>query len=129
MMTTCQRSELVGTEWENNNLHPARPGTSIRYGNMEVETVEHIAQIGDCTASIVPDSFRTALISTNNIIKHGHTKTLSNFYTTIADTGGKYVLRLPRIPDTKEWRVLLRLLQRLADLRARFPLDHSTTTE
>ena len=101
MMTTCQRIELVGTEWEN-NLHPARPGTSIRYGNMEVETVEHITHISDFTASIVPDSFRTALISSNNIIKHGHTKTLSNFYTTIADTGGKYVLHLPRMPDTKE---------------------------
>ena len=116
-MTTCQRRELVGTEWEN-NLQPARPGTSIRYyGNMEVETVEHIAHIGDYTASIVPDSFRAALTST-----HSHTVTLSNSYTTIADTGGKYLLHLPRMPDTKEWRVPLRLLQRLSDLRAKFSL-------
>lgn len=69
---------------------------------MEVETVEHIAHRGDYTASIVPDSFRAALISTNDFITHSHTVTLSNFYTTIADTGGKYLLHLPRMPDTKE---------------------------
>ena len=114
-MTTCQRRELVGTEWEN-NLQPARPGTSIRYyGNMEVETVEHIAHIGDYTASIVPDSCRAALISTNDFITHSHTVCyLVQFL--------HHHRRHPRMPDTKEWRVALRLLQRLSDLRAKFPL-------
>ena len=122
MMTTCQRRELTGTEWAE-NLRPAKPGTSIRYGNLEIETVEQIAIIGDYVASIVPDSSRTALISTHDIVERGHTITLSKYYTTITDEGGKYILHLPRMRESKEWRVPIRLLQRLSDLRARYPLE------
>ena len=45
MMTTSPRRLLMGTIWQD-NIRPAPPGTSIRYGNMETEPVEEMANIG-----------------------------------------------------------------------------------
>ena len=73
MMTTVPRRLLLGTPWED-TIHPAaRPGTTIRYGNMETETVEDAARVGNYEASIVPDRFKTALLCVHDIVSTGHT--------------------------------------------------------
>jgi len=124
MMTTAPRRLLLtNPAWEN-NIHPAPPNTSIRYGNMEIEPVEELSSIGDYQISVVPNRFRTALVCVHDIVSAGHVVTFTNGETIISDLGGAYTLRIPRIPASREWRVPLHLLQRLTDLRAAHPLHH-----
>jgi hypothetical protein len=123
MMTTSPRRLLMGTIWQD-NIRPAPPGTSIRYGNMETEPVEEMATIGSYQASIVPDRFSTALVCVHDIVAAGHNVTFTNGDTIVTDIGSAYTLRIPRNPTSREWRVPLHILQRLTDLRAAHPLHH-----
>ena len=123
MMTTTPRRLLMGTIWQD-NIRPAPPGTSIRYGNMETEPVEEMATIGSYQASIVPDRFSTALVCVHDIVAAGHNVTFTNSETIVHDIGSAYTLRTPRNPVSREWRVPLHILQRLTDLRAAHPLHH-----
>ena len=123
MMTTSPRRLLMGTIWQD-NIRPAPPGTSIRYGNMETEPVEEMASIGSYQASIVPDRFSTALVCVHDIVATGHNVTFTNGETIVTDIGGAYTLRIPRNPASREWRVPLHILQRLTDLRAAHPIHH-----
>jgi hypothetical protein len=102
MMTTAPRRHLtINPEWED-IINPASPGTAIRYGNME-----------------------TALVCVHDIVSAaGHVVTFTNHETIISDVGGAYTLRIPRIPDSREWRVPLHLLQRLTDLRTEHSLHN-----
>jgi hypothetical protein len=55
MMTTATRRHLaIHRRWLE-NIRPATPGTSIRYGNMETEPVEEEGHIGSYQLSVVPD--------------------------------------------------------------------------
>jgi hypothetical protein len=124
MMTTAPRRHLtINPEWEA-NIRPAPPGTAIRYGNMETEPVEEVSHIGSYPLSIVPNRYRTALVCVHDIVSAGHVVTFTNHETIISDVGGAYTLRIPRIPDSREWRVPLHLLQRLTDLRTEHPLHN-----
>ena len=123
MMTTTPRRLLMGTIWQD-NIRPAPPGTSIRYGNMETEPVEEMATIGSYQASIVPDRFSTALVCVHDIVAAGHNVTFTNSETIVHDIGSAYTLRTPRNPASREWRVPLHILQRLTDLRTAHPLHH-----
>ena len=120
MMTTSSRRLLMGAIWQD-NIRPAPPGTSIRYGNMETEPVEEMATIGSYQTSIVPDRFSTALVCVHDIVAAA---TFTNGDTIITDIGSAYTLRIPRNPTSREWRVPLHILQRLTDLRAAHPLHH-----
>jgi hypothetical protein len=111
----------MGTIWQD-NIRPAPPGTSIRYGNMETETVEEMASIGSYQASIVPDRFSTALVCVHDIVAAGHNVTFTDSESIVIDVGGAYTLHIPRNPASREWRAPLHLLQRLTDLRAAHPL-------
>ena len=124
MMTTSPRRLLLGTPWEQ-NIRPAPPGTSIRYGNMETEPVEEMAHIGSYQTSIVPDRFSTALVCVHDIVAAGHNVTFTNFDTIVTDIGSAYTLRIPRNPASREWRVPLHILQRLTDLRTAHPIRHA----
>jgi hypothetical protein len=122
MMTTAPRRHLtINPEWEA-NIRPAPPGTAIRYGNMETEPIEEVSHIGAYPLSIVPNRYRTALVCVHDIVSAGHITTFTNHETIVSDVGGAYTLRIPRIPDSREWRVPLHLLQRLTDLRTAHPL-------
>ena len=124
MMTTAPRRHLtINPEWEA-NIRPAPPGTAIRYGNMETEPVEEVSHIGSYPLSIVPNRYRTALVCVHDIVSAGHVVTFTNHETIVSDVGGAYTLRIPRIPDSREWRVPLHLLQRLTDLRTAHPLHN-----
>jgi hypothetical protein len=124
MMTTAPRRLLMTSpEWES-NIRPAPPGTAIRYGNMETEPVEETSHIGSYQLSIVPNRYRTALVCVHDIVASGHVVTFTNFEAIISDVGSAYTLRIPRVPDSREWRVPLHLLERLTELRASHPLHH-----
>ena len=124
MMTTAPRRLLMTSpEWES-NIRPAPPGTAIRFGNMETEPVEEVSHIGSYPLSIVPNRYRTALVCVHDIVAAGHVVTFTNQETIVSDVGSAYTLRIPRIPDSREWRVPLHLLERLTDLRATHPLHH-----
>jgi len=89
------------------NIHPAPPGTALRYGNMEVEHIEQISTIGTYQAQLFPDRHSTALVSTQDIITRGHVITFTDHRCIIEDAAGQYALRLPRIPVSREWRYYL----------------------
>ena len=79
MMTTAPRRLLtINPDWEA-NIHPAPPGTAIRYGNMETEPVEEVSHIGSYPLSIVPNRYRTALVCVHKIVPQAtwsHAQTL-----------------------------------------------------
>jgi hypothetical protein len=114
---------MTNPEWEH-NIRPAPPGTAIRYGNMETEPVEETSNIGSYPLSIVPNRYRTALVCVHDIVTAGHVVTFTNSETIISDIDAAYTLRIPRIPESREWRVPLHILQRLTDLRTSHPLQH-----
>ena len=123
MMTTVPRRLLLGTPWAD-NIRPAPPGTTIRYGNMETEPVEEIAHIGSYNTSLVPDRFSTALVCVHDIVSAGHTVTFTNLHTIISDTDSAYTVTIPRQPSSREWRVPLHILEQLTNLRSAHPLRH-----
>ena len=124
MMTTVPRRLLLGTQWED-NIRPAPPGTTIRYGNMETEVVEESAQIGSYNTSLVPDRFSTALVCVHDIVAAGHSVTFTNLQCIITDNDGAYTITTPRTPSSREWRAPLHILQRLTDLRTANPSRHA----
>jgi len=124
MMTTAPRRLLLGTPWAD-NIRPAPPGTTIRYGNMETEPVEEIAQIGSYDTSLVPDRFSTALVCVHDIVSAGHNVTFTNLHTIISDIDSAYTVTIPRQPHSREWRVPLHILQQLTNLRTAHPLRHA----
>eukprot|EP01036_Dinobryon_divergens_P061801 gene61801-biopygen28497 len=116
MMTTSPRRLLMGTIWQD-NIRPAPPGTSIRYGNMETEPVEEMATIGSYQASIVPDRFSTALVCVHNIVAAGHDVTFTNGDTIVTDIGSAARLyELPRSTITRVSRLHHRTGHLPADL-------------
>ena len=119
MIIAPRRLLMTNPEWEN-NIRPAPPGTAIRYGNF-AEPVEETSHISSYPLSIVPNRYRTALVCVHDIVTAGHVVTFTNAETIISDVDSAYTLRIPRIPDSREWRVPL---QRLTDLRTSHPLHH-----
>jgi len=93
MMTTVPRRLLLGTPWAD-NIRPAPPGTTIRYGNMETEPVEEIAQIGSYDTSF--DRFSTALVCVHDIVSAGHNVTFTDLHTIISDIESAYTVTIPR---------------------------------
>ena len=91
---------------------------------MEIDPVEEVSHIGSYPLSINPNRYRTALVCVHDIVSTGHVVTFINHELIISDVGGAYTLRIPRIPDSREWRVPLHLLQRLTDLRTEHPLHN-----
>jgi hypothetical protein len=118
MMTTIPRRLILGTKWEASIRAAATPGKTIRYGNMETESVEETTTIGDYMASLVPDRYSTALICVQDITMSGHTVIFTNTATIVVeDIGGRYSIHIPRTPTSREWRTPLNLLHRLTTLR------------
>ena len=92
MMTTATRRHLALHRRWLENIQPATPGTSIRYGNMETEPVEEQIHIGSYQLYVVPDRFRTALICVHEIVAAGHSVTFNQHNTIISDNGAAYTL-------------------------------------
>jgi hypothetical protein len=128
MMTTATRRHLAINHHWIENIRPAAPGTSIRYGNMETEPVEEQGYIGSYQLSVVPDRFRTALICVHDIVAAGHSVTFNQHNTVISDNGAAYTLRIHRDPTSREWRVPLTVLERLTQLRSTHPIHQLQPT-
>ena len=129
MMTTATRRHLSSHHHWIENIRPAAPGTSIRYGNMETEPVEEQGYIGSYQLSVVPDRFRTALICVHDIVAAGHSVTFNQHNTIISDNGAAYTLRIHRDPTSREWRVPLTVLERLTELRSMHPIRQLQPTQ
>ncbi len=55
------------------NHRDAPPGTAVKYGNGEIETIERLVDIGHYEVQITPDNCSTSLISMDQIVADGHT--------------------------------------------------------
>ena len=99
------------TTWHRNPLR--QHGDRTRGGNFVN---------GSYPLSIVPNRYRTALVCVHDIVTAGHVVTFINSETIISVVDSAYILRIPRIPKSREWRVPLHILQRLTDLRTRSPI-------
>jgi hypothetical protein len=118
------RRLILGTKWED-SIRAATPGTTIRYGNIETESVEETTTIGDYMASLVPDRYSTALICVHDITMSGHTVIFTNTATIVEDIGGRYYIHIPRTPTSREWRTPLNLLHRPTTLCHLQPLTET----
>jgi hypothetical protein len=67
------------------NHRDAPPGTAVKYGNGEIETIELLVDIGHYEVQITPDNCSTSLISVDQIVAYGHTVTFSATETIITD--------------------------------------------
>jgi hypothetical protein len=59
------------------NHRDAPPGTAVKYGNGEIETIERLVDNGHYEVQITPDNCSTSLISVDQIVADGHTVTFS----------------------------------------------------
>jgi hypothetical protein len=58
------------------NHRDTPPGTVVKYGNGEIETIERLADIGHYEVQITPDNCSTSLISVDLIVEDGHSHLL-----------------------------------------------------
>ena len=104
------------------NHRDAPPGTAVKYGNGEIETIERLVDIGHYEVQITPDNCSTSLISVDQIVADGHTVTFSATETIITDDNDRYRLTYPRVPNSREWTVPMQAIKDLSRLRQDHPL-------
>jgi hypothetical protein len=104
------------------NHRDAPPGTAVKYGNGEIETIERLVDIGHYEVQITPDNCSTSLISVDQIVADGHTVTFSATETIITDDNDRYRLTYPRVPNSREWTVPMQAMEDLSRLRQDHPL-------
>ena len=104
------------------NHRDAPPGTAVKYGNGEIETIERLVDIGHYEVQITPDNCPTSLISVDQIVADGHTVTFSATETIITDDNDRYRLTYPRVPNSREWTVPMQAMEDLSRLRQGHPL-------
>ena len=71
------------------NHRDAPPGTAVKYGNGELETIERLVDIGHYEVQVTPDNCAATLISVDQIVEDGHTVTFSKIQTIITDEEGR----------------------------------------
>ena len=104
------------------NHRDAPPGTAVKYGNGEIETIERLVDIGHYEVQITPGNCSTSLISVDQIVADGHTATFSATETIITDDNDRYRLTYPRVPNSREWTVPMQAMEDLSRLRQDHPL-------
>ena len=105
------------------NHRDAPPGTAVKYGNGEIETIERLVDIGHYEVQVTPDNCQASLISVDQIVQDGHTVTFSATETIIADDKNRYSLSYPRVPDSREWTVPMHAMEEITKLRQSNPRD------
>ena len=104
------------------NHRDAPPGTAVRYGNGEIETIERLIDIGHYEVQITPDNCSTSLISADQLDADRHTVIFSATETTITDDNNRYRLTYPRVSNSREWTVPMQAMEDLSRLRQDHPL-------
>ena len=107
------------------NHRDAPPGTAVKYGNGEIETIERLVDIGHYEVQVTPDNCSASLISVDQIVQDGHTVTFSATETIIADDANRYNLAYPRVPNSREWTIPMRAMEEISKLRQDHP-QHKT---
>ena len=102
------------------NHRDVPPGTAVKYGNGEIETIERLVDIGHYEVQITPDNCSTSLISVDQIVADGHTVTFSATEAIITDDNDRYRLTYPRVPNSREWTIPMQTMEDLS----RFRQDH-----
>ena len=69
------------------NHRDAPPGTAVKYGNGELETIERLVDIGHYEIQVTPDNCAATLISVDQIVENGNTVKFSK-KTIITDKEG-----------------------------------------
>ena len=103
------------------NHRDAPPGTAVKYGNGEIETIESLVDIGHFEVQVTPDNCSTSLISVDQIVQDGHTVTFSATETIITDDNNRYRLAYPRVLDSREWIAPIRAMEDITRMRAEHP--------
>ena len=103
------------------NHRDAPPGTAVKYGNGELETIERLVDIGHYEVQVTPDNCTATLISVDQIVEDGHTVSFSKTHTIIEDEEGRYSLRYPRAPDSREWTMPMTAMEDITRLRQKHP--------
>ena len=65
------------------NHRDAPPGTAVKYGNGEIETIEKLVDIGHYEVQVTPDNCQASLISVDQLVQDGHTVTFAATRTAI----------------------------------------------
>ena len=97
------------------------PGTAVKYGKREIETIERLVDIGHYEVQITPDNCSTSLISVDQIVADGHTVTFSATEAIITDDNDRYRLTYPCVPNSREWTVPMQAMEDLSRLRHDHP--------
>ena len=105
------------------NHRDAPPGTAVKYGNGELETIERLVDIGHYEVQVTPDNCAATLISVDQIVEHGHTVTFSKTQTIITDEEGRYKLQYDRAQGSREWTMPMEAMEDITILRQNFPLS------
>jgi hypothetical protein len=106
------------------NHRDAPPGTAVKYGNGEIETIESLVDIGHFEVQVTPDNCSASLISVDQIVQDGHTVTFSATETIITDDSNRYSLAYPRIPDSREWVAPMRAMEDITRMREEHPRQY-----
>ena len=103
------------------NHRDAPPGTAVKYGNGEIESIDTLVDIGHFEVQVTPDNCSASLISVDQIVQDGHTVTFSATETIITDDHNRYSLSYPRIQDSREWVAPMRAMEDISKLRETHP--------
>ena len=118
---TKRGSSIINKMPTAHNHRDAPPGTTVKYGNGEIETIERLVDIGQNEVQDTPDICQASLISVDQIVQDGHTVTFSATETIIADDKHRYSLSYPRVPDSREWTVSMHAMEEITKLRQSNP--------
>ena len=99
------------------NHRDAPPGTAVKYGNGELETIERLVDIGHFEVQVTPDNCAATLISVDQIVEDGHTVAFTRTHTIITDEEGRYTLTYDREPDSREWTIPMTAMEDISILR------------
>jgi hypothetical protein len=105
------------------NHRDAPPGTAVKYGNGERETIERLVDIGHYEVQVTPDNCAATLISVDQIVEDGHTVTFSKTQTIITDEERRYRLQYDRAQGSREWTMPMEAMEDITILRQYFPLS------
>jgi hypothetical protein len=108
------------------NHRDAPPGTAVKYGNGEIETIERLVDIGHYEVQVTPDNCQANLISVDQLVQDGHTVTFSATETIIADDRDRYRLAYPRVINSREWVVPMNAMEDITQLRQSHPRNVQT---
>ncbi len=115
----CQRAQSNAR-----NHRDAPPGTAVKYGNGELETIERLVDIGHYEVQVTPDNCVVAtLISVDQIVEKGHTVTFSKNQTIITDEEGCFRLQYNRAQGSRDWTMPIEAMEDITILRQKFPLS------